>query len=303
MNKGLIKIKWTLLRSRIYIENFRPSGFYIPIILFLIFTLILTNLYHMHLHNNVWSSMEAASGNALHFCEKNRLDQIIRQPSNTWSNLGFLLVGMVIMSVAIHDYKNKERKTASNFLVRYPIFSALYAVSCIYTFIGSFLYHASLTAKFQKLDQTGLYSALIMILIFNLYKTLPFIRRKDSWVSTHKWAVVLVVLINFAIMQWLYQININILFPALIILIAITSFYYINKVARHNFYFNYFMTAFIVLFAASFIWILDRQNIVCSPESPWQGHALWHILNAVSLLFIYMYYRSGTVPLVSEKEV
>ena len=51
------------------------------------------------------------------------------------------------------------------------------------------------------------------------------------------------------------------------------------------------MALYILLFSTAF-WILDRQDVLCDPNSLWQGHALWHILNAVVLLFIYLHYRA-----------
>ena len=40
------------------------------------------------------------------------------------------------------------------------------------------------------------------------------------------------------------------------------------------------------------VWILDRQDVLCDPTSIFQGHALWHILNAIVLFFIYLHYRA-----------
>ena len=53
--------------------------------------------------------------------------------------------------------------------------------------------------------------------------------------------------------------------------------------------------AILILFAAGSVWILDRQRVVCEPDSLLQGHAVWHILTAVSIFFVYLYYRSGSL--------
>ena len=86
------------------------------------------------------------------------------------------------------------------------------------------------------------------------------------------------------------------LFPALVIVAFLTSVYYLLFVSREHYFTKYLWASFVILVLSAIIWILDRTNSVCSPESIFQGHALWHIMNAASILFIYMYYRSGVVP-------
>ncbi len=62
----------------------------------------------------------------------------------------------------------------------------------------------------------------------------------------------------------------------------------------------------LALLTISFVfWILDRQNILCAPESIFQGHALWHLLNAASILLLYFCYRTEVMVLeeiYAEKE-
>ena len=40
------------------------------------------------------------------------------------------------------------------------------------------------------------------------------------------------------------------------------------------------------------IWILDQKGLICAPHSLLQGHALWHLLGALSLWLTFNYYRS-----------
>ena len=151
--KKYIRSKMHILGERLELEHLRFRAFYLPILIFLLITFTLINVYHTYQHYDLWSNMQEAVGNAFHFCEANRMDEAIRQPSNTWSNLGYLLVALFALTLAVHDYKNKERRESENFLVMYPFFSVLYGLSCLYLFFGSFMYHASLTLLFQKFDQ------------------------------------------------------------------------------------------------------------------------------------------------------
>lgn len=40
------------------------------------------------------------------------------------------------------------------------------------------------------------------------------------------------------------------------------------------------------------VWLLDNKLIICAPHSALQGHGVWHLAGAVSIAFLYRYYRS-----------
>jgi hypothetical protein len=292
-----VRVKWQLLRTRLYLEHLRVKAFFLPIGIFAVATLSLVIYFTLNRVNDMWIHWSQATGNAFHFCEMNRMNELIRQPSNTWSNLGYLLVGLFALTLAIQDMKKPDRRQSDNFLVRYPLFSFMFGLSTIYMFIGSFLFHASLTRFFQKLDQTGLYSIVVMVLAFNLYKIFPLIRFKGNWRSSHGLMVAMAIAFNYLIFTRLWLININVLFPTMVLVVFLTSLYYMLFVNREHYFTNYLWAATIILLLAGIIWILDRTSVVCSPESIFQGHALWHLLTATTILFVYMYYRSGTVPM------
>jgi hypothetical protein len=287
--------KWKLLRARLYLEHIRVRAFYLPAAIFLLITFLLVDSYQMYRYFDLWSDKPLAGGNAFTFCEANHMNEAIRQPSNTWSNLAYLLVALFAFTVGVHDYKNKEHGNSTNFLVRYPFFSIMYGLSCLYLFIGSFMYHASLTAFYQKLDQTGLYSVIAMILVLNVYKIFPYINHRGEWRDSQGLAKALIVILNILFFNWLWKFSINVFVPLLIVIIFITSLYYIVRISKTHYFSNYLYAAFFLLFAAGSIWVLDRQGVVCNPDSIFQGHALWHILTAVSIFFIYLYYRSGSL--------
>ena len=55
--------------------------------------------------------------------------------------------------------------------------------------------------------------------------------------------------------------------------------------------------AFLVAAIASLVmacsaWILDVSRVVCAPDSWLQGHAMWHVLMAAVIGWMYLYYRS-----------
>ncbi|MES2621063.1 MAG: ceramidase domain-containing protein [Bacteroidota bacterium] len=297
MNKLEIHIKWNVLRTRFYLERLHVKAFFLPAVVFCISTLSLSLYYYLFQQTHFWQNWSIAHGNAFHFCEMNRMEELVRQPSNTWSNLGYFLVGLFALTLGIHDLKFSERKKSDNFLVRYPVFSIMFGLSAIYLFVGSFFFHASLSLFFQKLDQAGLYSVLVMVLTFNLYKIFPIVRVRGKFRSSHALLIAFAVGLNYLIYKTLFIIDINILFPALVTIAFLTSCYYLLFISKEHYFTNYLWAAVSILVLAAIIWILDRTNTVCSPESYFQGHALWHLFTATSILFIYLYYRSGNAPI------
>jgi Ceramidase len=295
MGKFSIRVKWQVLRTRLYLESLPAKAFVLPLVVFALSCAAFLTYYNIFRLTNQWGTWSVAMGNAFQYCELNRMDQLIRQPSNTWSNLAYFLVGLFALTVGVHDLKNAQRKQSSNFLVRYPVFSLMFGLSALYVFAGSFLFHASLTLTFQHLDQAGLYSVIVMVLTFNLYKIFPVLRFKGQYKSSHALLIAFALGFNYLIFTRLWLIDINVLFPALIAVAFLTSLYYLLFVSKTHYYTQYLWAAFIILLLAGIIWILDRTNVVCNPTSALQGHALWHIFTAVSMLLIYLYYRTGSV--------
>lgn len=296
MSSPWIFFKWRYLRTRLYLEHLRPALFLWPLFLFLLGSAALSLSYAIYQTEAWWISWKQAGGNAFQYCEFNLLESIVRQPANTWSNLGYLLVSLLIFTVAFSDYRLLPgRRQSENFLVRYPLFSVFYALTVFYLFLGSFLFHASLTEWFQKLDQTAMYFLVWLVLMFNFYKMLPRITFRLRSVSTHPLFMGLFLLGCFLIYRYAFAYNINFLFPAMVLIGLSTGILYLQFFNGKNWMLRYLSSSLVLLLLAAGIWLLDRHHILCDPNSFLQGHAIWHILTAASILLVYMYYRSGTV--------
>jgi hypothetical protein len=184
------------IKTTFNLYNHRPRVFTWPIFGTLIFSILLFVVYKLNQYITIWDKYKQAGGNATLFCEVNRFDQLIVQPSNTWSNIGFIISALIILSIAKNDRKYYKRSKVNNLLARYPGFSYLSGFSLLYLGLGSFLYHASLTHTFQKLDQTGMYFVLISATAYNMYKLFPKIRFKKQLYSSHKFIIIKAISIN-----------------------------------------------------------------------------------------------------------
>lgn len=279
-------------KENFYLLNHRGGTFIVPIVLTVLIGIILVVLHDIFRYHDFWTPLKSATGNAAHFCELNRFGEIVVQPSNTWSNFGFLLVGITCVSIAIRDHKYHDRLEVSNLLAKRPAFSFLFGISVIFLFIGSFMYHASLTWFFQKLDQNGMYFIMISLFAYNVYKIKPIIRMNGKERSSHPYIIVGAIAVMILFFTWVWRINILYLWPSIIILFFATNIVNNRMFREHRKpYTKYMKAAVLCMLSSTFIWILDITDIICIPTSIFQGHALWHLLNATCIMVIYLYYR------------
>lgn len=284
--------KWAQWKDTFYMYNHKSSTFLVPVIITVLVSIALVILYDIFRYHDFWSGLRPAVGNAAHFCELNRFGELVVQPSNTWSNLAYLLVGVTCISIGVRDHKYDGRLQVGNLLAQRPAFSFLIGFSAIVLFIGSFMYHASLTWFFQKLDQNGIYFIIISLFAYNFYKIKPTVIIKGEERSTHPIFLLgaIATMVLFFTVVW--RINIMYLFPSLII-----SFFALNIINNKVFrdirkpHTKILRAGGVSLLLASFVWIMDVTDVWCIPTSILQGHALWHILTASAILIIYLYYR------------
>ncbi|MCB0508585.1 MAG: ceramidase domain-containing protein [Bacteroidetes bacterium] len=260
-------------------------------------------LYKLNQYVDPWASWRQALGNATNFCELNRFDELIVQPSNTWSNLGYIIIGLIFISIAKNDLKYEHRKEVKNMLAKFPGFSYLIGASALYLGIGSFMYHATLTFFFQKLDQTGMYFLLISFIAYSLFKLFPTIKFRGKVYVSNSFFIVSAIIMQLLFFFFLWRLPINITFPALTLTFFIANFVLIAKVRNSTSIISLLKASGITLVIAASIWILDITNKLCSPQSVFQGHALWHLLNTASIFLAYLYYRSETILTEEQQEV
>lgn len=281
--------------ERFHLYNHGRWTLFAPFFYSLGLLLVTYLMYEGYQHFDLWSSMEIAMGNTFHFCELNRIGEAVVQPSNTWSNIGYFTVGFMFLSLGIKDHFYEKRSEVSHFLAKYPGFSILLGLSTLYLFVGSFMYHASVTRIFQKIDQTGIYFTITALMSYNIFKLIPILKYKGKSYSTHYIIIISALIINVFFYTFIWQLNVNIVFPILMVTFFIINILNIKKYKGSVNSLGYMKVSLLTLLAAAFIWILDRNHIGCVPTSIFQGHALWHLLTATSLFFIYFFYRGEKI--------
>lgn len=220
------------------------------------------------------------------FCEHLRTGTV-RQPSNTFSNLGFVLIGLWILSMVGRDRKRRMQGCQDipvNRINQIPVYTHIYGWAVVLVGLWSVFYHASMTFVGQWFDVMAMYLLASFLVLYNLARTYRWSGRLFA-VSYLMSNGILGFLLAYVPAVRRY------LFGALLVVGVLTEIH--DRVKRQpSIQLRYILASALCLGVAFGVWILDLKHIVCSPRSLWQGHALWHILCAAAAGFLYMYYRS-----------
>ena len=187
----------------------------------------------------------------------------INEPANTWSNLGFALVFVILVS----RFKDQ--------LVRN------FAWCVLFMGFVSATYHATNNYLTQYIDFLGMFLVTSYILAFNSLR----VRKKPlagqlTWLWFY-FMVHSVLFMIFDIVNWPIQPLVAMGTFPIIVLDLYCGFR--EKILGK---YLYFLLGMIFLVVAQGFAIMDIKRVYCNPENLFlHGHVLWHLLSATSMLF------------------
>ncbi len=222
-------------------------------------------------------------------CERPRSSSSVVEPENTWSNLAYLLAGLLIL------------------LRARSLPAILFGANLCVLALFSGLYHATLRDLPQVMDVAWVYCALFAAILFALY-TLARLNRTDPpwwvWVGL----VVILDILGFVIKRWfgwdstIVFIVLVVLMTLLLVCLVVSSAVQGKITAQfgRDYGWLYLSLELLVVSAVAGLGFMFRlgdgytvkggnvtEKFLCHPDSFFQAHALWHILSAVALLLAY----------------
>jgi len=257
-------------------------AFYITVGMF-VFWLCLNTIFK----GDVWAGMTVSkSALTVEYCEFNHTDRFFHQPMNTYSNLVYFFLGVLVLQISLLDYKNQGLKNG-NRLEQFPLLSALMGICFIYLSFGSAFFHASLTYIGQRVDMNGTYGITLVLVSIALYHVLHKINFNDK--VKLRWVIALLILIVLFLKVALL-IPSGILLPSLILLltVCVTVNYFQFKKQRSGWV---AIISLALMVVAVKIRTLDVQKFGCNPHSLVQGHSVWHLLTGLSSFCSYSFFR------------
>lgn len=206
----------------------------------------------------------------IRYCEANLSGWIV-QPANAFSSLFISLAGIIILVRKRHEFA-----------------SYLGSVALILGF-ASFFYYMSFTFVGQLADLGSMFLLMVLISVIGL---------KDRITKTSSRLLLLIFgtaipLTLTIVFRTIAGFNLGIpLFGILIITAVILE---IKRCRTDKINPKYFWLAFVLLGVAFVFWLLDYKQIWCSPGSFHfvNGHAVWHLFNAFSLIALDQHYAAS----------
>jgi hypothetical protein len=192
----------------------------------------------------------------------------LRQPSNTISSFIFFLVAFLILRSG-----QKSGRTSS------------IALGTVTALIGlaSTMAHATHLKIFGFTDFTFQYLLIFVLMWFNFKRIRSEIPFSLYRFSGSAWAIT-------AVVQWNYPETSILLYGVLFVILLATE-WLAYKTTRKGSYQNYFICAGTLALGA-LAFFLDLTRLVCDPKNHiFQMHAVWHLLAALSLVFLDRHYR------------
>ncbi len=193
----------------------------------------------------------------------------ISEPANTWSNLAYLVLGLVI------GWQNRR---AAHFELRWL------GPAMLLMGVFSLVYHASNNFLTQVFDFLGMYLLVFWMLAINL--------RRLGWVARDRQKAVFVALCAAGLLlvhlMYLAELKFQFIIAAATLAIVLSE-----AMARrlHPVPLGNFAVGLVLLCVAQAASLADVTRIYCEPGSWLQGHAAWHVLSAIALYFACRHYR------------
>ncbi|GMI33121.1 hypothetical protein TeGR_g1738 [Tetraparma gracilis] len=249
------------------------------------------------------------------FCERCSLDSTFSSSANSFSNFGFIVIGVIVVVLAFEDYVYFHQpsnpidlppepdslldytpSTPPNVVVGSagPLSVLLClgtASSFVYAGVGSFAMHAGVTYYGYELDITSCYTLALNAMGAIAAQHLHFLRPYRF--GPHAIAVLGLTWMYFAhvvpLDVW-RDYDVLTLLPiiaalnyAMLITLHATGASHIRLRSQQDWWLILVSLAW--MGSAYFFQLNDREEAWCNPDSPFQAHAYWHVGMAVACLF------------------
>lgn len=210
-----------------------------------------------------WDNFEPT---AYIFCEE-QICGFITQPANTWSNIGYLIVAILI-------YRSRDKD---------PRIRTYFFWANLSLFLGSTFFHASSTYLGKFLDVSAMFFVSVTILSVALERTFDLSRKKTL--------ILFFALLTLSL-SFLYIMRFgNVLFASQILISGWLEWKLVDK--KTGIDVSKLKLAIATLMIAFMIWLLDVFKILCHPGNHiLTGHGIWHLLTAYTNWIFFTAYKS-----------
>ena len=225
-----------------------------------------------------WLGPDTGRGGS--FCEAAR-DALVKQPANTFSNLGFVIAGLAI---AVHV----SRRGSGTMDAR---LGTAYAVLVVLLGPGSAAMHASQSVLGGHLDVYSMYLLACFVFAYAAARLLAL--------SPSGFALFYVLLLGLCSIAEFTPADVPVLMTvgntvfAVLLLAGLVLEVVLRVRGASRLDLRWGLASVVTLLVAFAIWSLGSDGgPLCQPRSLLQPHAVWHLLDALAAWLLFRYYAS-----------
>ena len=208
----------------------------------------------------------------------------IRQPANTWSNLGFVVAGLWMVTHTAR--RGGYRSATDNVFTGTLSLPVLYAGLVIFIGPGSMALHGSGHAWGHALDVLAMFTFIMFPIAWSLTR-LAGGGERAFWMVYLSLTIPLTLSHMLGVLPFSGVVLYAVLIPVAVLLEA--ARYYVRPTGGQSLALTLgALGCFALAFAA---WRFSLTGApLCVPDSLLQGHALWHLLCAAATVFLFVSY-------------
>lgn len=200
---------------------------------------------------------------------------MVKQPANTWSNLGFVFAGLAI----------GWRARRAGGMPR--AMATTYGVLVVLLGPGSAAMHATQSERGGHFDLSSMFLLASFTAAWALARRWSPVHRGRAWLG-----LFLTFLVGCEVLSRVVgpvPVFIHAGNAAFAALLSVTVV--VELTLRHRTELRYGVAALATMVVAFLIWNVSQHGW-CDPHSLWQGHAAWHLLGAGAAWFLFLLYDS-----------
>ena len=284
-----LRRQWVFLRQ-LFWESFRQR-FLVSFIASIAFGILIAVLNANFYDTKIWDGFYTFPDIENLFCEYTDMKRLIRQPVNTFTNFIYIINGMYFWSKGMEDIR---RKRAYNLITANHFYSFVASIICFYVFACSTFFHSSLIEFASDMDFSSVYSISLFPLMYFTHRVWLSSRGLKSNVKHWNERLILVIVFTamYLVLTFIVPMKYAHQIVATFILLLFALGYYLERKERGQANNKYLFGTLITIFLALVFFKMDFAKIMCDPHFIIHPHSLWHLLNGISILYLYMYIRS-----------
>ncbi|KRW98663.1 hypothetical protein PPERSA_00251 [Pseudocohnilembus persalinus] len=245
------------------------------------------------------------------WCEKERTEYWIREPSNCIADFLFYAFCLYLIYKGFEDRENNKYQSIgqinknSNIIIQNPGLTFIAVILQFTHFFGTFWNHACRCHPGHRLDVVGMYSitsypGIIWIISYFYSEKLDERGKinKKQWLQIISAWSLLICFYIWVSDYWYVNPMWEVVEISIMVIISVVTLIIDNKVSnslQYQLEKKQLGVGVLLLVIGVIAHNLDMKKIFCYPESPVQGHSIWHSVTAVAVYVVYQYQRQPMI--------